>query len=404
MKKRILIVLGIVLIAAVLIFANLKSKGNPIVVQTETIFKANITQTVTGNGKIFPVKEVNLSAKVAGEILKINAQEGDSVRKGEVLVLLDSRQYEALQSRQKSTILGARADVKLKKNELDRARQLFQQNLLSRSELEIAEAGYEKALSLLQQSEASLEEAEDAVDKTVLRAPMKGVVIRKNKEVGEMALGSQFQEDVVLTIADLVEMEARVEVNENDIINVSLGDSSSIEIDAFPDTTFRGIVSEISHSAETTGQGTIEEVTNYEVRIRLIEKLPTFRPGMSATADISTHTKKDVLNIPIQSLTAREPESLETKRGVESTPAEREGEALTALQRKNKAEDQLTEVVFVVEDGFVKMRPVKVGISDDNYYEVIEGVSLGEEVITGPFKILSRTLKDGDQVKVKNNN
>jgi HlyD family secretion protein len=402
MKKKILIIGGILIIIAVLIIANLSSKEKAILVQTEKIFRDDITQTVTGNGKIFPVTEVNISAKVAGEILKINAEEGDSVKRGEVLVVLDSKQYEAMRDRQKFTILGARAEVKVKKNEWDRAQQLFQQNLLSKSELEVAEAGYEKALSMLQQAEASLEEAKDAVDKTVLKAPMDGVVIQKNKEIGEMALGSQFQEDVILTIADLTEMESRVEINENDIINVSLGDSSYVEIDAFPDTTFRGIVSEISHSAETTGQGTIEQVTNYEVRVRLINKLPAFRPGMSATADIATETKKDVLNIPIQCLTAREPDKLLTKKGVETTPAQREGDSIEILKKKKKKTDDLMEVVFIVEDRYAKMRQIKVGISDDNYYEVLEGVSEGEEVITGPFKILSRLLKDGDRIKAMN--
>jgi HlyD family secretion protein len=290
----------------------------------------------------------------------------------------------------------------LKRNEWDRSQQLFQQNLLSKSELEFAEAGYEMALSKLQQAEASLEEAKDAVDKTVLKAPMNGVVIRKNKEIGEMAIGSQFQEDVILSIADLTEMESRVEINENDIINVSLGDSSYVEIDAFPDSIFRGIVSEISHSAETSGQGTIEEVTNYEVRIHLLDKLPAFRPGMSATADVATETKKDVLNIPIQCLTAREPNKLQMNKGVETTPAQRESESSNLLKKKKKKNDDLVEVAFVVEDGFAKMRPLKVGISDDNYYEVLEGVSEGEEVITGPFKVLSRSLKDGERIKVKN--
>lgn len=402
--KKIIIIAAIVIVLAVMIYVNLTSGKKAIEVQTEKVFRDDVTQTVTGNGKIYPVTEVNISARVAGEILEIRAEEGDSVKAGQVLVRLDNQQYKAMLDRQKSNILGARAAVKLAKNALKRAKELYQQNLISLAELENAQAQYDQAVSQLQQAEAGLKEAEDALQKTILKSPMDGIVIRKNKEKGEIALGSQFQEDVILVIADLSEMEARVEVNENDIINVSLGDTAEVEIDAFPDTTFKGIVYEIANSAKTKGVGTIEEVTNYEVKIRLLEKLPSFRPGMSATADIATETHKNVLNIPIQSLTAREREKLERRSGVESTPAERAGEAenRSPKKRKKKKEDDLVEVVFVVEDGIARMRPVKVGISDENYYEVLEGVKEGEEVITGPFKVLSRTLKDGDPVEVKN--
>lgn len=402
--KKIIIIAVVVIVLGLIIYLNLTSGKKAIAVQTEKVFRDDVTQTVTGNGKIYPVTEVNISAKVAGEILEIRAEEGDSVKAGQVLVRLDNQQYLAMRDRQKSNILGARAAVKLAKNALERTKELYQQKLIALAELENAQAQYDQAVSQLQQAEAGLKEAEDALRKTVLKAPMDGIVIRKNKEKGEIALGSQFQEDVILVIADLSEMEARVEVNENDIINVSLGDTAEVEIDAFPDTTFRGIVAEIANSAKTKSAGTIEEVTNYEVKIRLLEKLPSFRPGMSATADIATETHRNVLNIPIQSLTAREREKLERKSGVESTPAERAGdnENVSHKKRKKKKENDLVEVVFVVEEGVARMRPVKVGISDENYYEVLEGVKEGEEVITGPFKVLSRTLKDGDLVEVKN--
>lgn len=400
--KKIILILVVVLIIGALVVANLKSGNGAVEVQTEKVFRGNITQTVTGNGKIYPVTEVNISARVAGEIVEINAEEGDSVKAGQVLVRLDSKQYQASRDRAKSQIDGAKADVTLAEKELERIKKLYQKNLSSASELETAQAKYQRALSVLQQAQASYAEAVDALQKTILKAPIDGVIIKKNKEVGEIALGSQFQADVILVLADLSSMEARVEVNENDIVNVSLGDSASIEIDAFPDTTFPGIVTEISNSAQTKSAGTIEEVTNYEVKTRLLEKLPTFRPGMSATSDIAVATHKNVLQIPIQSLTARDRKTLEHKKSkVESTPTEREAEKEIAAKKKGK-KDKMVEVVFVVQDGIAHMRPVKVGISDENYYEVLEGVSEGDEVVTGPFKILSRTLKDGERVKIKN--
>ena len=401
--KKIIIIAAIVIVLAVIVIANLASGEDAVEIQTEKVFRSDITEKVTGNGKIYPVVDVDISAKVSGEILQINANEGDTVRAGQVLVVLDGEQYKALRDRAQSQISGAQAELRLSKSELDRAHELFQKQLISKAELEIAQSKYELAESRLQQAEASLKEAEDALDKTVLRAPMQGVIIRKNKDAGEMALGSQFQADVILGLADLSRMEARVEVNENDIINVSLSDSCEVEIDAFQDTTFLGVVSEISHSAKTKASGTIEEVTNYEVKILLVDKLPSFRPGMSATADIRTRTEENVLNVPIQSLTARDREKLEKKSGVEKTPAERESENPDIPEKKKmKKENDLVEVVFVVEEGVAKMREVDIGISDENYYEVKSGLSEGEEVVTGPFRVLSRTLKDGDQVKIKN--
>jgi HlyD family secretion protein len=401
--KKIIIISAVVIVVAIIIIANVASGEKALEVQTEKIFRADITEKVTGNGKIYPVVDVDISAKVSGEILQINANEGDTVKAGQVLVRLDSEQYKAMRDRAKSLISGAEAELRLSKSELARAHELFQKQLISKAELEIAQSKYELAQSRLEQADASLKESEDALDKTTLRAPMDGVVIRKNKDAGEMALGSQFQADVILGLADLSQMEARVEVNENDIINVSLMDTCEVEIDAFQDTLFLGRVSEISHSAMTKAAGTIEEVTNYEVRILLVDKLPSFRPGMSATADIRTRTEKNVLNVPIQSLTARDRKKLERKSGIEKTPAERESEEENPIQKKKvNKDDELIEVVFVVEDGMAKMREVEIGISDESYYEVKQGLTDGEEVVTGPFRILSRTLKEGDKVEVKN--
>ncbi len=397
MKKKVIIGLLVFLFIAVIVVLNFTRGEKAIAVQAEKVERRDITQTVTGNGKIYPVTEVKISARVQGKILALNVEEGDSVRAGQVLVRLEQRQYLAALDRAKSSLLGARANLKLAKSELDRTREMYQKNLVSLSDLETAQAKYDQALSQVQQAEASVKEAQDALDRTVISSPIDGVVIQKNKEVGEIALGSQFQEDVILVVADLSEMEARIEVNENDIVNVSEGDTAYVDIDAFPDTSFTGIVTEIANTGKTKGVGTMEEVTNFEVKIRLIDRLPAFRPGMSTTADIATETHRNVLSVPIQSVTVRERPTLKQKEGLEK----RKTPEVASSRPGKKRREETIEVVFVVEDGVAHMRPVKLGISDDNYYEILSGVSEGEMVVTGPFKILNRTLKDGEKVKIK---
>ncbi len=400
--KKVIIIAGVVVLIAVIVIFNLKQRDTAIVVQTEKVFRDDITQTVTGNGRIYPATEVKISARVSGKIVALDVDEGDSVKTGQVLVRLERDQYVASLEKAKSALLEARANLTLAESALRRTQELFQRNLASRADLDEAQAKYDQALSRVQQAEASVKEAEDALRKTVLVSPIDGVVIKKNKEVGEIALGSQFQEDVILVVADLETMEARVEVNENDIINVNPGDTALVEIDAFPDSLFPGVVTEISNSAKTVGAGTVEEVTNFEVKIRLFNRLPDFRPGMSAMAEIATETHKNVLNVPIQSVTVRErQEVFPEMSSKELNTAQQKEKKRSKKAKKYKREDDLVEVVFVVKDGVAHVRPVKLGISDDNYYEVLSGLEEGEEVVTGPFKVLSKILKDGDRVKVR---
>jgi len=401
--KKALIIIGILILVGVIVGINLKKGDKAIVVQTEKVFRDDITQTVTGNGRIYPTIEVKIAARVSGKIIALDVEEGDSVKAGQVLVRLERDQYVASLEKSKSALLEARANLTLAESGLRRTQELYQRNLASRADLDEAQAKYDQALSRLQQAEASVKEAEDALRKTVLVSPINGVVIKKNKEVGEVALGSQFQEDVILVVADLKTMEARVEVNENDIINVNPGDTAMVEIDAFPDSLFPGVVTEISNSAKTTGAGTMEEVTNFEVRIRLFNRLPDFRPGMSAMAEIATETHKNVLNVPIQSVTVRERQEVMPELSKkELQQAQQKAKKRSKKTKKYKREDDLVEVVFVVEDGVAHIRPVKLGISDDNYYEVLSGLKEGEEVVTGPFRVLTKVLKDGDRVKVRN--
>jgi HlyD family secretion protein len=224
---------------------------------------------------------------------------------------------------------------------------------------------------------------------------MDGIVTLLNKEEGEIALGAQFQEDVIMIVADLSKMEAAIEVDENDVINIEMGDTSEVEIDAFIDTTFKGKVTQIANSATIKGLGTQDQVTNFEVTVALLNYNERFRPGMSTTVDIITESRGDVLKVPIQAVTVREKAKLEKKSDVEDHSADTENDN----DDDGKSEQKMNEIVFCIEDNKAVARPVKLGISDDTHYEVLSGLDEDDLVVTGPFRLLSKTLKDGDLVE-----
>ncbi|MHB2150423.1 efflux RND transporter periplasmic adaptor subunit [Calditrichota bacterium LG25] len=391
-NKKILIIAGIVLLIALIIVGNLLKKDRGIEVLSEKVTRGTVQQKVTGSGQIRPATEVKVSAQVAGKIIRLHVKEGDHVKKGQLLVELDEEKYRANVERAESQLLAAKANEKKAHSELQRTRQLFKRKLVSTADLEAAEANFEAAMSNRLQAEASLKEAQDALDKTKLYATIEGVVTRVNKEEGEMALGAQFQEDVILVVSDLSVMEAVVEIDENDVVNVELGDSAIVEVDAFPDTTFKGIVTEIAHSAITKGMGTTEQVTNFEVTVTIDRPDPRFRPGMSTTVDILTKRLDNVLKVPIQAVTVRSKDEIEGKNKKKSSRTD---------ESPKIKDDDLREVVFVIKEGKAVIKPVKLGISDDTHYAVLSGLQEGDEVITGPFRVLTKTLKNGQAVRVK---
>ncbi len=391
MKKILLIVGGVIIIAAIVIL-NVMKKDKGVMVTVEKIEQGSVQAKVTGSGQIKPAVEVKISANVAGKIVKLNAKEGDRVKAGMMLVALDPTQYEAAVDRSKSALLSAKANEKKARSELNRSKELFEKKLVSLADYESAEAAYESAMSTRMQTEAALKEAREALHKTRLYTTMDGVVTKLDKEVGEMAIGAQFQEDVIMVVSDLSKIEAVIEVDENDVINVSIGDSSSIELDAFPDTAFTGVVTKIANSAITVGAGTQEQVTNFEVTVTFDNPDPRFRPGMSATVDIMTQRLDNVIKVPIQAVTVRDEKKLKKKENIEEKNIDK---------AKEKSSSKMNEVVFVVEDGKAIAKPVKLGISDDMFYAVLSGLNAGDEVITGPFKILSKSLNDGDLVQIK---
>lgn len=390
--KKIIIISVVVVAVIALVLANVLKKDKGISVDLETVKRGTIMQKVTGSGQIRPEVQVKISARVAGKILKLYAEEGDQVKKGQLLVELDQEQYRAALERAESTMLSMRASEKKLKSDLIRSNDLHDQGLLSEAEFEAVQASYESAQSNTRQARASVNEAKDALAKTRLHADMDGTVSRLNKEEGEIALGAQFQEDVIMIVADLTKMEAAIEVDENDVINVSVGDTSEVEIDAFADTTFNGIVTQIANSATVKGLGTQEQVTNFEVTVALLDYNARFRPGMSTTVDIITETRDDVIKVPIQAVTVRPKDKLEKKPGVE----EHEESESPDEEKDESKKAEMIEVVFTAEDNKAVSKPVKLGISDDTHYVIISGIEEEEEVITGPFRVLSSTLKDGD--------
>ncbi len=406
-KKKIIIGIGIVVILTIFIVANLlKSKGGHIEVQVSEVTRGDITQVVSGTGKVQPETKVKISANVSAEIIGLYVKEGDNVRKGDLLVELDSKRYEAAEEQAASNLKSAQARLKKARSEYNRIQNLFKQNLVSVAEKESAEAEFMLAESNVEQAQARLKQAKDDLSKTRIFSPIDGTVTQLNKELGEIAVGSTFQADVIMTVADLSRMEVLAEVDENDVVLVSLNDSTDIEIDAIPDTTFRGVVSEIAHTATTRGRGTQEEVTNFEVKIAVVDTVPQLRPGMSATVDIRTENHHNVLTVPIQAVTVRTPEEIKTDDKKKSDTKEKakkqkeKGKSDASKADNNDTEKKLVEVVFVVDGETAHVVPVKTGISNDTDIEIVSGLKEGQSVVTGSYRAISKTLKEGSLVKI----
>lgn len=411
-RKKKYIIAGIaVAILAIIVLVNLLKDDRTVTkVETQEVKRGTIVHKVNASGKIQPEKEIKISSTTSAWIEEITVEEGDEVRPGQHLISLDQKQISAAVEQAKSSLRSAKARLKQVSAQRDRIATLFKENLVSKQEQEAVIAEYELAESQVDQATASLESRLDELSKTRILAPQRGKVTRVNKEVGEMALGSMFQADVLMTVADLSRMEVMVDVNENDVVSVKLGDTTEIEIDAFQDTVFYGVVSEIAHVAETMGLGTQEQVTNFKVKVRIINVPSGIRPGMSATANIITDRKDNVLTIPIQSLTIRQKEAMNALPEEVKSGKGRKGRKKADDGQDNDAgpvSDEPVELVFVVSDTpavdikvkplkkdnfYVLAWPVTVGIASDTHYEVISGLDEGDEIVTGSYRAISRDL------------
>ncbi len=402
-KKKIIIfsIVGVLIITLTLLII-LGSKREPVyTVQTEKVQKRTITQIVTATGKIYPEVQVIITPEVSGEIISLPVREGNKVTKGDLLLKIKPDIYLALRDRTAAELSSAKANLARSESEYKRGSELFSKGLISNADLEQVNTTYEMAKANYDQAEAALKQSNENLAKTTIYSPMNGTVSQLKVELGERVLGtSQFQGTTVMTVADLSRMESRVDVGENDIILISVGDTARIEVDAIQDRKLNGIVYEIGNSAKTKGFGTQEEVTNFEVKIRILDKDLILRPGMSMTATIETETRNDVIAVPIQSVTTRSSDKSKEKEKKES--AEESDEMAASDSRIKQKTEKVREVVFIVENNVAKAIDVKRGISDDSYTEVSSGLDEKKEVVSGSYKAINRELEDGVKVKVDN--
>ncbi len=399
-KKKIIIFSAIVVVllgvGAAVLFGSKKEQVYS--VETEKVARRTITQTVTATGKIYPEVQVVISPEVSGEVIALPVKEGMRVRKGELLMKIKPDIYIAMRDRANAGLTSAKASLARSESEHKRAVELFNKGLISDSELEQAKTSYEVQKASYDQASAALKQANEDLYKTSIAAPMDGTISALSTELGERVLGtSSFQGTNVMTVADLSRMEARVDVGENDVILISIGDTTRIEVDAIPDRKLTGLVYEIGNSAKTKGSGTQEEVTNFEVKIRILDKDVALRPGMSMTATIETETRTNVLAVPVQSVTTR---SAKKPEGEQKPPDGGEAQASEQPKMKQKAEKP-KEVVFVIDNNAVKAIEVKRGISDDAWTEIVTGVDEGKEVVSGSYKAINRELEDGAKIRIE---
>lgn len=427
---------GLVALALILRFTGVIGNSETgVTVETAKAKLKTITQLVSASGKVQPEVEVVIRPDVSGEIIELAVKEGDYVREGELLVRIKQDIYQARIDDLNAALLTQKARLEQTKASLiqaeaayNRDKELYNKKVISEMDYIQSKSNWEAQLAnikaaeyQIQSAEAQLRQAKEELEQTVIRAPQAGTITGLAVEEGERVLGnSQMAGTEMMRVSLLNKMEVLVEVNENDIVNISHGDTARIEVDAYPERRFAGVVTEIANSALVTGSGTNEQVTNYQVKVRIITPhnldsggselvrsevsedpeagfFPSFKPGMSATVDIETQTATNVVSVPIQAVTVRD-FALDAKPdSTEDSLAQDVDEELII-----KKED-IRKVVFVVEDGIAKRMEVETGISDNTHMQIRSGVKAGDEVVIGSYRTLSNLLKDGDKVIINNN-
>src|ERR1700682_4676216 len=424
--RRWYFIVGVLLVLWIIVSTILGKREKPIPVTTEKAVRKTILQTVSATGKVQPEVEVKISPEVAGEIIELPVEDGMAVKKGDLLMKIRPDSYKALLEGQDAAMSGARAlnlqqKATLAKTELDlkRAEDLFGKKMISESEFsaaqtarDVAKSTYESSQHEIERAEAGSSQARDQLSKTTIYSPIDGMITVLNSKLGERVVATnQFAGTEVMRVADPGHMEARVDVNENDVVTVKIGDQASVKIDAYRDRRFRGTVQQIANTGKTTGAGTQEEVTNFEVKIRIEDHDVALRPGLSCTAEIETDLVKDAVAVPMQSVTIRtgdsnlSPEEIEKRK--QKAAARDKGDSSAEVtserqekQTKKEEREKLTKVVFLKKDGKASMVKVTTGIADDSYVEIKSGINPGDEVISGSYSAISRKLKDGAKVVI----
>ena len=445
MKKkniiRLSIAVGIVLIVFLLIAKKSGWIGGDATLEvfTEKVTKRSITESVSASGKIKPEVEIKISPFISGEVVKLLVKEGDEVKQGQLLAEIDPEIYKssyeqslAMLNGQKAGLANAKANLAQVKAQFnntritfDRNDKLFKQQTISAADFDAAKAAFDVAKAQVEaaeqnveaakfnvsSSEAALKQSKENLTRTSIYAPNSGTISKLSVEVGERVTGaSQFSSGTeIMRIANLNNMEVNVDVNENDIVRVKLGDTALIEVDAYLNRKFKGLVTQIANSANTTGVSA-DQVTNFNVKIRILQSsyqdlmksdrpnISPFRPGMSATVDIQTKNASNILTVPIQSVTTREDSTGKKSLFAKKENTEnKDGEEETSTKKTIK--DEVVEYVFLYKNGTVLMQKVKTGIQDNNYIQITEGLNENDEIVAGPYTAVSKSLKNKAVVK-----
>ncbi|MBS1652399.1 MAG: efflux RND transporter periplasmic adaptor subunit [Bacteroidetes bacterium] len=435
-KLRWIIIIGTLLIIAVVMYKSMQG-SKPIEVYTQKVIKRTIIETVSASGKIQPETELKITSDVSGEIVELYVKEGDQVKKGDLLCRIKPDVYVSAIERVNANVNSTKANFNTAKAQLEQAKanlanneaifkrnqKLFEQEAISQQDFDASKAQYEaskanvQALEAgvkagefnIQSSEASLKEANNNLEKTYIYSPVDATVSKLVSRKGERVVGvTGMTGTEILRLANLNEMEVSVDVNENDIIKVHKNDTALVEVDAYIDKAFKGIVTEIANSSNSNGTS-IDQVTNFTVKVRLLrssynyliseKNTVPFRPGMSASVDIQTRRVSNTLSLPIQAITTRNKDSLKTKIVSDEDEIEVKNENIDK-ENENNSTEKIKEFVFMIEKNTAKQLVVKTGIQDNDYIELILGVKEGQEIICGPYNAVSRSLKDKDIIKV----
>jgi len=425
-RKILAVAAAVLVIGSIVGFSVARERGKRVQVQTGKVARTELTQVVTASGEVRPRRYVNVGANVSGRIVELAVREGDRVKKGQVLARIESERFEAGARQSEAAVAAARAelqhanaDLEVSRLVFDRTKKMHEDRLIAdqafdqaEAELKMKAANVEAAHKRVAQLQAQLDSTKDELYKTTVYSPMDGVVTNLPKEQGEMVIGAQsFSPTVIMTVADLLVMECEVMVDETDIRNLSLGQKAEVRVDALEGVRIEGEVTEIGASALARGTGSTQQVQatlgattgnqpkDFKVKIVLKDPPPSLRPGLNATADITTATRSAVLAVPVQAVVVRELDKEGKVVDADATagPEPREGNTVTQLARP-KGEEK--DGVFLVKDGKAVFTPVKAGIMGETDIEILEGLGEGQEIVTGSYKTL-RTLKDQARIRIE---